>query len=109
MPAKAKENEEVVTEGVKPVAKAKIAEKPSYKAYAEFEFRRKAYKVGENFTPPEDLKLDAEFSEFRTHANRKGKEQKGTAFTYDVITENKDSMGGLVEERNARRVVLPVE
>lgn len=97
---------EVKTE-VKPIEKK--LDKSSYKAYAEFEFRRKTYKADDSFVPDQDLKLDPGFIEFRTHANKKGREQRGIAFTYDVTTEGKDSMGGGIENIDTRRTILPVE
>jgi len=82
--------------------------KGTLNAYADFEFRRKSYKAGDKFTIPEDMKIDLTFTEFRG-SNKRGKEQRGTAFIYSVITSSKDPMGGKVEDTREYREVLPVE
>lgn len=56
--------------------------KGSYTTYADFEFRGKAYKAGDKFTPSDDVVEDKNATEFRRGASLKGNARNGIVFSY---------------------------
>jgi hypothetical protein len=73
-----------------------------FKAYADFEFLNRAYKVGDLFVPPVGIYPDPNMDEFRRTNNKKNI-AKGHAFYFEIPPKTKDG------EIEVRRVVLPVE
>ena len=100
-----KKNDELeVKQEVKEEVKQEVKEevKHGFKAYADFEFLNKAYKVGDLFVPPMGIYPDPNMDEFRRINNKKSL-AKGHAFYFEIPPKTKDG------EIEIRRVVLPVE
>lgn len=82
--------------------KQEVKEK-KLKVYAEFEHGKKSYKVGDEFTVPENFIPDAKMEEFRKVSSRQGRSARGKVF-YEVIpAKTKDG------DETILRHVLPVE
>lgn len=77
--------------------------KAGLKAYAEFEFRGKAYKVGDAFVVPADLVPDANMEQFRRVSNKKATSPLGKVFYYEIPSNDPE------KENEVRQVILPVQ
>lgn len=81
--------------------KEEVKKEKGFKAYAEFTFRKKEYKVGDVFVPPADVYPDPNLDEFRRVSSKKG--ARGHTFYFEVPGINPKA------ETQINRVILPVE
>ena len=76
--------------------------KKNLKAYAEFEFRGKKYKAGDEFAPPSDLTPDTSYDEL-LRTGLKEAAQKGKAYFEEIKPRKRD------EDSTVIRYIFPVE
>jgi hypothetical protein len=83
--------------------KEQVKKEKVFKAFADFEFRKKAYKVGDVFAPPSDVYPDPNMDEFRRMNTKKNKSRIGYTFYFETPGLSPDA------ETQVNRVILPVE